>query len=108
VAWTQAKYDGGELSREEFFGISYLLGNREIERFANFKADLQLSGVRFEISDFGFELQESFNFEIVRFHDSPAGEEKHLYPSPGPLKRATLSRRGRDCSKNFSNWDTCS
>jgi hypothetical protein len=37
-----------------------------------FKSDWQLSGFRFEILDFGFEMQESCNFEIVRFPNSPA------------------------------------
>jgi hypothetical protein len=38
----------------------------------NFKSDWQLSGFRSEISDFGFEMQESCTFEIGRFHNSPA------------------------------------
>jgi hypothetical protein len=52
--------------------------NFEIERFLQFKAEIQylksnpaLLPERFEISDFGFKLQESFNFEIVRFPDFP-------------------------------------
>jgi hypothetical protein len=63
--------------------------NLEIERFLQFKSeirnlkpdnpkertmvgrDLAVRIVQFEISDFGFKLQESFDFEIVHFHNSP-------------------------------------
>jgi hypothetical protein len=57
----------------------------EIERFLqfksenrNFKSEGDRSGtttpsapIGSEISVFGFKLQESFNFKIVRFHNSP-------------------------------------
>jgi SH3-like domain-containing protein len=52
--------------------------NLEIERFLHLKAEIQnlrsnpaQLQVGFEFSNFGFEMQESFDFEIVRFPDSP-------------------------------------
>ena len=41
--------------------------------------------VHSEISNFGSELQESFDFEIVRFHDSPPGNViRKTQPGPPP------------------------
>jgi hypothetical protein len=48
----------------------------EIARFLHLKAEIQNlrsknAQVQFEFSDFGFEMQESCDFEIVRFPNSP-------------------------------------
>jgi hypothetical protein len=71
--------------------------NFEIGRFLHLKSEIRnfrSDSVQFEISDFGFEMQDSSNFEILPDPSRGAGDFGLVFSAPRSRKEFTLRDGG--------------